>query len=238
MTSKLPIIIATHGGNLPVVVGLYRNWLKVGFVWPNVLVVTNDQNINGIDLGDWNKIIVSKSNWRTEWRQAICKIQDLGIEKGIWYLDDFYLNSCPNYDYLKTSLAVDCKYLRLTPYERPLIRRNVFRNSGYEKVPYTHPYYCSLQAAIWDLNYLDEKLVSARNIWEFENQKGKGHLAHVKRVMRYRHSVEKGRWKWYSKLLYSKELKGLYNLKQAEKVISLESFKDIGRHLKFVVFGY
>lgn len=239
MIAKYPIIIATHGNNLPVIVGLYRNWLKIGFEWSNVIVITNDENINRIDLGNWKKVLVHKSDWRTEWREAIRKIQAKGILKALWYLDDFYLNSCPNNDDLIASFAIDCNYLRLTPYERPLIKRNFLSDRhGYEMVPLKHPYYCSLQAAIWDLDYLDTKLISANNIWAFENQEGEGHLAVRKKVMKYRHSVEKGRWKWYSQIIYKKELEGLFNLKERENLLSFATLMDIARHVKFTIFGY
>ena len=234
---KIPILIMSHGQNEPVLRGLYRNWRKWEFDWYKVIVVSN-QEYNYEDFAPWDCLLVPRSNWKEEWLLAIRKLKELGYVRFILYLDDFYLTSRPSLEGLLSACKIRTNYIRLTPYERPYYQRLFSRQQGCESIPRDHPYYSSLQIAIWNLDYFESQLLKASDIWDFERLPGANHMSVCKAVFSYRHSVEKGRWKWYALLLFRKEIDGVYYLKEREGFLSLAAVLDVARFLKFNLIGY
>jgi hypothetical protein len=104
-------------------------------------------------------------------------------------------------------------------------------------------YYSSLQVAVWDIDHFLEILSKSKNIWDFESQKieGSSHYEIKNSVVSYLHSVEKGRWKYYTKLFFKKEFtnskKGNIS-RQVEKRFLNLILVDLIRILKVRIFGY
>jgi hypothetical protein len=234
---NIPIVIATHSQNLPVLRGLYRNWKKWGFEWHKVIVLSNF-NFTGVDFSPWDTLIVPRTNWKEEWLFAIGALKELGYERVIWYLDDFYLTAKPNLFSLRSLIEIRSNYIRLTPFERPFLQTLIGSKVLCEDIPLSHPYYSSLQIALWNLEYFQEQLLKSSDIWDFETLKGVSHKSVSSAIFTYRHSVEKGRWKWYTKMLFREETSGLYYLKDREGVLSVSAIIDVIRYFKFKLFGY
>jgi hypothetical protein len=121
-------------------------------------------------------------------------------------LDDFLLGSRVEQPRLSElvhmAVTSDFAYLRLVPLGRSLLARVTgwfppeIRPS-IQRIPSGHPFYSSLQIAIWRKRYLQSILEKPLSVWEFEHESmaGSVHCTIKDRPpFTYRHVVERGRW--------------------------------------------
>jgi hypothetical protein len=126
----------------------------------------------------------SSSNWRNETLIQLNSIKEKypSLTHLIVLLDDFIFLKPHHKNFINLvneSVEHKVNYLRFTPIEEGVIFRicNIFKNrSGFKygnviEIRKSHPYYSSLQVALWDINYLIDAVSSASSIWDFENQK-------------------------------------------------------------------
>lgn len=131
-----------------------------------------------------------------------------GITHLLVFLDDFILSERVNTEQVRRMLAdgaaKDVAYLRLRRLEEGLwgdlkqkvMKGNVFGNEACIPIRSDHPYYSSLQIALWKLDCLQTLLEQSDTIWGFEclRDAGNVHYAVLKSLIHYRHVVEKGKW--------------------------------------------
>lgn len=93
-----------------------------------------------------------------------------------------------NWSYLKLKQLEEGFFFRFINFLRP--KASVF------KIRRNHPYYSSLQIALWDIDYLRGCIEQCKSIWEFEhyNQWHRPHYSVKDSLFKYRHLVEKGEW--------------------------------------------
>lgn len=139
-------------------------------------------------------ILVSGKGFLKDCEESLIFLRDK-YDYVILILDDFIF-----YGFDKASLVgilnniKDIQYLRLSPAEYHRVKDPI------EKVPKNHPYYSSLQVAIWNIEYLITLLKQSDNIWGLEKLKlGENHFCTRKHIFSYRHVVEKGKWDWRAK---------------------------------------
>ena len=196
---------------------------------------------------------VQKTNWRSETIdqiEGIKKIDDK-LTHLIVFLDDFILkkivlNNALN-EFIKLSFEKEIKYLRLKKVEEPLLITifykifNSFNSSNIFKIRKNHPYFSSLQIALWDIDYLDILVKKCKNIWDFEktNLKNYSHYSVSKSIFSYKHVVEKGKWEFYAKNYCIK------NINYFEQGYRKTQISNINRklyfllkHIKFLFLGY
>tara|TARA_B100000989_G_scaffold293362_1_gene270650 strand:+ start:427 stop:1197 length:771 start_codon:yes stop_codon:yes gene_type:complete len=163
----------------------------------------NSKLLNAIPLS------VIKSGWKNESIAQLNMIKKKypKIKKILIFLDDFIIREFnDNGDleyYVKEVFKRDLSYLmfrrirtsfidNLVNY--PLVRKKIY------KIPKSNPYQCSLQVAIWDINYLLKKLDNNISMWDFEKQKSnKNHYFVSSSPLKYLHVVEKGKWLFNAK---------------------------------------
>lgn len=232
-------------------IGFNKYWDDNQF---NVFVGVNE---NDLKLNS-NKIKTIKSkinNWKSESLEQINHILEINPELThvILFLDDFILNKKVDNNALnqicKNVISSNTKYLRLKKIEESLFMNfiNKFRKkttiSGKSifKIRKSHPYYSSLQVAIWDINHLIETIKNSKNIWDFENivYSSVDHFSVSDNIFNYRHVVEKGNWEFYAENFCNKYLN--YFQKGNRKMNSNTLFNKIKlklKRFKFLIFGY
>ena len=154
-------------------------------------------------------IVSSKpTNWKQETisqlKEVKCKFPDISYV--LLFLDDFILNKKVDNERILEILnnLNNEKYIRLKVVEEGLFmkinnffsKRKLWRNSKGIEIRDSHPYYSSLQVAIWDIDYLIFCVENSMSIWDFETPKPyhSKHYAVTKNYFSYRHIVEKGEW--------------------------------------------
>jgi hypothetical protein len=124
------------------------------------------------------------------------------------FLDDFVLSKKVDTSRIRRVLSdavtKGATYLRLRRLEESIPGRllqrfatqYVFGKESCIKIRFSHPYYASLQVALWRLDHLNTLLERSDNIWMFERMKDREttHYAVLKSLIEYRHVVEKGEW--------------------------------------------
>ena len=223
----------------------------------NELDIFIGSNYNTIDPPKKNYFIVNsnKGNWKTESIEQINIIKNTNpnISHVILFLDDFILKKNVNTLRLNNVLnhvqSRDIKYLRLKKLEDSLLINflNIFKkklnidNEKIFKIRKSHPYYSSLQVAIWDINYLLETIIKSENIWNFENRYNKetDHYSVSRNIFDYKHLVEKGNWEFYARNYCIKYI-GYFN--KGNRNLNTNSLKNklklIMKRIKFLIFGY
>lgn len=170
----------------------------------------------------YDKVIANKSNWKEESLIQINKIKesDKDISHLIVILDDFVFNKKVKIENLKSLISdpklINIKYLRLKQIEESFLKniltffkhKEIIGTSKIYKIRKSHPYYFSLQIAIWDINYLYESIQNSKDIWHFENQNTRNldHWSVTNNIFHYRHVVEKGKWEHYAQSYCNKHI--------------------------------
>jgi len=226
--------------------------------WKNqtlpIYLSTNDfrepDNFNNITL-----ISAPKSNWKTETLSQLYSIKynNPDITHLLVMLDDFILNDYVNNEYLFNLISfVETKkiqYLRLKRLEDCFFYKltqeiksvNIASGEKIFKIRKSHPYYSSLQIALWDIDHLISILNNIDNIWDFELQQKTNyiHYSVVENLFSYKHVVEKGKWETYAKKYC---IKYISYFNQGNRVIQKSNLiKDlffILKKIKFFLFGY
>lgn len=186
----------------------------------NKFWLTNDVDQKNLKIKNFELIKSNISNWKNETLTQLLFIKSKypNISHIILILDDFIFFK-PNFisdfdDVVNFSVKNKLKYVRfsrieksflfniLTFFRKPLYR---FKKIKFFTIPKNHPYYSSLQIALWDLDYLISQIKISKNIWSFENLlSNETHLSLNKELLFYKHIVEKGKWLFYAKSLLNK----------------------------------
>lgn len=153
-------------------------------------------------------LVAPVSQW---WQECATQLLQIPEERVILILDDFLFTSPIDQHcvarLLGATVELDLPYLRLVPVGRSLMRRvlghrHVEVQTGIEQVPAGHPFFSSLQVAIWKKQHLLALLSHQRSIWEFERLRipAVPHFAVTgPPPVAYRHVIEKGRWLPYAR---------------------------------------
>jgi hypothetical protein len=207
--SKTPILIcscsATYDIAIHTLASFRKHFNNSAF---QIYLGANNNQVN-IDWPEQLVIRVPQTNWKNE---TIEQIKELNIrcpgDDLILYLDDFILTKTVNEDALKNFVSIfklkKMAYLRLSPFESSFAYRAYARLINLRKfffiVPHNHPYYSSLQVAIWSRSYLISLLGKCQNIWNFENLHSPitTHFCSTETIFKYKHIVEKGKWLNYA----------------------------------------
>jgi hypothetical protein len=212
--------------------------------------VPSDSKFSGIQF-----ISAPKSNWKDEtiFQLKALKIENPNVSNVILILDDFIIKKNLDFERLKSIVEFvennQLKYLRIKRLEGSII--NLFsqylrkipinKDDNIFEIPKSHPYYSSLQIAIWEYDYLISSLQKCKNIWDFELQSDSlfNHYSIYKDVFSYRHIVEKGKWEIYAKS-YCEKYIGFFNVgeRSTRNVNLLGSVYNMLRRLKFMFLGY
>jgi hypothetical protein len=223
----------------------------------NVLPVflgTNDHPLPA-DFEKATLLSVPKSNWKQETLDQICLLQkkDSSLTHVIVMLDDFILNRIVDnqriLNLINSNEINNIKYLRLKRLEEGIYRiilQFIFTpkqkiSEKVFKIRKSHPYFSSLQIAIWDIAYFKSCVSKSENIWQFELQKSLDfdHFSVCNNVFHYRHIVEKGKWESYSSK-YCKKYISFFNEGSREFHSNSYIFriKKFLIRLKFYFLGY
>ncbi len=167
----------------------------------------------------------------------------------ILILDDFFFYEKVDTDELVRLIDMvrgrHIHYLRLKLLERSglgkalIFLRSLRRNSdGIIRLTHDEPYYSSLQVAIWDRAHLSEMLKQDGSIWEFEHKAiaGSRHYAITRRLLRYNHLIEKGKW-----FRHAPEILDCCDSKEFEQRGFVQNGlkqSRIYKRIKFFLFGY
>jgi hypothetical protein len=168
-------------------------------------------------------------------------------------LDDFILKKNVNadilYSLLRDKKLKDINYLRLKKLEESALKsffinflpKLIIGKSKIFKIRKTHPYFYSLQIAIWNIDYLYDAINNSKDIWHFENQKPDNidHWSVTNNIFEYKHVVEKGNWEHYAKTYC---LKYINYFKPGTRQIINNNFKNriniLLKKIKFYLIGY
>jgi hypothetical protein len=207
------------------------------------------------DFNNVNLLSVPKSNWKKETIDQLTLLQmtEPTLTHVIVILDDFIFNNHVENNKLTNILYSgkydNIKYLRLKRLEDGLYEKALqftkiekwYSKEKIFKIRKSHPYYTSLQIALWDINYLKSCLVNIENIWDFELQKS-NHVEHysvLNNIFFYKHIVEKGKWEFYASN-YCKKYLNYFNPGDRKFQSYKFSNKLINyiKKIKFLIFGY
>lgn len=119
----------------------------------------------------------------------------------ILILDDFVIGESVDHleieKYYNLAVENNLPYLRLKRIEQSFLARLFSKKNDCDlvEVKRNHPYYSSLQIAIWDIDYLISLVNLSNSIWDFETLiSDRQHYSVLKDVITYQHIVEKGKW--------------------------------------------
>lgn len=190
---------------------------------------------------------VKKSGWRDETINQLKMIKKKypKIKKILVFLDDFIIkeyNSNGDLEYfVKKVFKKNLSYLMLRKIKASFLDNLInypSRRKKIYKIPKDYPYQCSLQVAIWDIDYLIQKLNNYKSIWDFETQKSKrSHYFVSSSPLSYVHVVEKGEWLFYAKSVCIKSC-GYFN-QGSRKILQSNFFmiKMIFSRILIFLFG-
>lgn len=174
--------------------------------------------LNSIDVqlsDNFTQLIAPVSDWKTEvsYQLNIIKNSHKEFTHLIILLDDFIFNKNVDNVLFRELISDDklglIKYLRLKKLEDSFFLRFLSKFSKYfylgsvkcSTIRKNHPYFYSLQSAIWDIEYLIDSVDRSKDIWHFENLKPLNDLHYTvcENIFNYKHIVEKGKWEFYAK---------------------------------------
>ena len=198
---------------------------------------------------------VAASSWKTETLEQLRQLRQKspGLSHCIVFLDDFILSRKVDTKRIVSLAAAavefDIAYLRLKHLEEGLFRRvyqflqpkRILGNENVIRIRDSHPYYSSLQIAIWSIDHLEKMVSEAGNIWLFEHLQdpGQPHYTVLNTVFQYRHVVEKGAWETGAKKYCEKKI-GWFSAgnrkMNSDSIISEIRLKF--KKLIFFFFGY
>ena len=162
---------------------------------------------------------VNESNWKQETIEqiSIIKKEYKEIEYIIPILDDFAFIEEFNFKNLDSIFKLvydeNLFYLRLKRIEESIFtpkKKIKFGNQRREliEIRNNHPYYSSLQVAIWNIDHYNATLQKCENIWKFEKLNlSIKHYSVCKSLLKYIHIVEKGEWDYDAKSICKKYIK-------------------------------
>ena len=222
---KIPVLVCSCEKTKDVALHMLTSLFK--YDYENKLSIYIGCDISSLKPNfDYQHLETPQNNWKTETISQLEKIKDLNPDMShiLLLLDDFIISSKIDIISLsKLQLEVEkrkIKYLMLKPtndclYNKILDYLNSFffvNGIRVYKIRQSHPYYYSLQASFWDIDYLIQNIKESDNIWSFENLKYKNeyHHAVIKPVIKYKHIVEKGEWDFRAKSICLKTI-GFFN---------------------------
>ena len=200
-------------------------------------------------------IKTEKSDWKKE---TIFQINYIRKKSNSNYfliiLDDFIFNKKVDFNLIENLFQkmdyLKIKHLLLKPIDDSILlniignfkKKYLFKNYFFKKIRKDHPYFSSLQIAIWDFEHFSNILKSSSSIWDFENQKSNNidHNCLSIPIVHYKHVVEKGEWDFFSKE-YCLEYISYFdqsNINFKKMNYFQFIFNYIKKHLLFPVFGY
>jgi len=201
---------------------------------------------------DFIPILSPQSNWREEllYQLNIIK-QKYKITHVLLFLDDFITIELTDFkiidNYIRLAIDKKIKYLRLKRIEWSYIgylfekKRNKIHveDSYIYQIDQNHPFYSSLQVAIWDIEYLLDLVLKTNDIWNFENQRSDYiHYTVSKTLINYCHIVEKGKWDYNAKKICNKHI-GYFEEGDRPSLNSKIGFlNQLLRKLLFNITGY
>ena len=204
---------------------------------------------------DIEYIETKKSNWKNETLYQINYIRKKTNSNNFMIiLDDFIFNKNIDFDLIQKLFLrmneLKLKHLLLKPIDDSLLlnfignftKKSILSYLYYKKVRVDHPYFSSLQIAIWDFDHFINTLSTSDDIWNFENQKNYEleHNCLTIPILHYRHIVEKGEWDFFSKSYCLKyisffEQSNIKFKKLDFKILCVNLFK---KNIIFPFFGY
>ena len=139
-------------------------------------------------------------------------------------------------------------YLKLKAQERTITNQlkkfyfTVILKKKFLEIEYSHPYFSSLQLAIWDLDHLERTVHLADNIWSFEriNNQNIKHFSLFDSPFKYKHVVEKGKWDVHSESLIKFAL-GNFDYGTRARInysIKKRFLNYLKKQVYFPLFGY
>ena len=197
----------------------------------------------------------SQSNWKEETLFQLKQIKIIApeITNLIVFLDDFILSTAVDnqkiLELVNNIKNEDIKYIRLKCVEEGffykilnyLTKKIKWGCTKGIRIRNNHPYYSSLQVAIWDIDYLIMCVQECSSIWDFETSKPY-HLPHYSvynNLLNYRHIVEKGQWEIDANS-YCKNYLGFF-VQGKRPIRNLSFIEQLRFHTRkpvFFIFGY
>ncbi len=156
-----------------------------------------------------NPLPSESQGWRLETLSQLEHIRSLdpGITHVLVFLDDFILGQTIDTErverLISAAVAKQVRYLRLQRLEEGISsmlawrfrKKDAFGGESVIQIRQNHPYYSSLQVALWELDHLYTSVERAKDIWAFEQMHdGTPHYSVMTSLLTYRHIVEKGEW--------------------------------------------
>lgn len=215
-----------------------------------IYVGTNTENSKLSDIVNLQFLKAPRSSWRTETLHQLYYLKN--AYKDIDYLcvllDDFVIRTRVNQKSIR-ALFDDCKfhniqYLKLKAPTMTIrfFLKKMFVNELYSEVDNNHPYYSSLQIAVWNIDHLIWTVENSNDIWDFERIRDTSiiHYSVNKSVVNYKHVIEKGKWDINSKKYIFKIIDKFNPGDRAEIDLSTINYLKviIKRYILFPLFGY
>lgn len=194
--------------------------------------------------------------WRDETLNQLQTLRTLapGVTHVLVFLDDFILNEKVITEQIQRVLSAaaaekNIAYLRLRRLEESVLgklkqhfmKHYVFADAPCFEVRIDHPYYSSLQAALWRFDHLYALIERSENIWAFERLSDlkHAHYSVLQTMFRYRHIVEKGQWDIGAEKYCKKAIGGFTSGTREMRDNDLASRVGFQvEKVKFFIFGY
>jgi hypothetical protein len=229
--------------------------------WPNrnlklFIGANSNSNVRQLTKLDNVEIILTpRSDWGNE---SIFQLQYIkenypNFSHILVFLDDFILNEKVDQSYfegiVKIAQSDNLKYLRLKRLEGSLfdlfaqnmLRNFLFPDQKHFRISNLHPYYSSLQVALWEIDHLVKFINRSKDIWDFEHliDNENPHFSVYKDCFSYKHIVEKGEWEIYAKQYC---LKYISYFDEGSRPTRPRTFLNVILHfittIKFELLGY
>jgi hypothetical protein len=220
----------------------------------NVYIGSNTENLALKNNFPIIYLLSPKSSWKYEVINQILllKKREPELTHLLVILDDFIINKKINthdiLEYFELCELKKISYLKLKEpaftiiaFLRKVIYKIIFRKNII-RINSRHPYYSSLQIAIWEIDHLLDLIKKSTDIWNFESIyiKSKIHYTVLDSQISYKHVIEKGKWDFGSKV-YLNSVIGNFNYGNREMIVR-SNLKNlitlIKKYIIFSVFGY
>lgn len=202
-----------------------------------------------------NFIKTPQSNWKNETLFQLREIRRLNpsSKNVLLILDDFVFkyfidfnkillinNYMINNDFRNMSLkqSYDSFFRKIVNHLKCI---NIDNDLSCFPIRASHPYYYSLQASIWNLDYLLESISICTDIWDFEIMRNRNikHYSLSKDILQYEHIVEKGEWDFNAEFICQKHI-GFFNkgIRKSRKISFSENLIIYFKAFLFPIIGY
>lgn len=192
--------------------------------------------------------------WKEETLEQLdlLKAKNGSLSHLIVILDDFVFNervdSCEIEVVVKEALNNQVNYLMLKRVEEGVVHRtfNLFKSvfsksRHFFEIRRSHPYYSSLQVALWNIDHLYRTIEKVNNIWEFEHCRDSSvpHFSAKRNLLSYRHIVEKSQWDRGTEE-YCKDVLNFFDPgnREIRTPTLVQRFKEAGSKISFFLLGY